>query len=91
MNKEEIYGLIGFVLSSKCRLKVLKAINEDFKMPSEIARELGMHSAQVSCSLTYLKKKKLVRCLNENAQKGRIYICTPLGLEILNNILKKID
>ena len=55
MNKEEIYGLIGFVLSSKCRLKVLKAINEDFKMPSEIARELGMHSAQVSCSLTYLK------------------------------------
>ena len=91
MNKEEFYGLIGFVLSSRNRTKVLKAINEDYKMPSEIGRELDMNSDQVSYALTYLKKKKLVRCLNENAQKGRIYVCTPLGLEILNNILKRID
>ena len=46
MNKEEFYGLIGFVLSSRNRTKVLKAINEDYKMPSEIGRELDMNSAQ---------------------------------------------
>ena len=91
MDKKELYGLIGFVLSSRNRVQVLKAINEDYKMPSEIGRELDMNVALVSYSLSSLKRKKLVRCLNENASKGRIYVCTPLGLEILNNILKKID
>ena len=91
MDKKELYGLIGFVLSSRNRVKVLKAINEDYKMPSEIGRELDMNFALVSYSLSSLKRKKLVRCLNENASKGRIYVCTPLGLEILNNILQKID
>ena len=91
MDKKELYGLIGFVLSSRNRVQVLKAINEDYKMPSEIGRELDMNFALVSYSLSSLKRKKLVRCLNENASKGRIYVCTPLGLEILNNILKKID
>lgn len=91
MDKKELYGLIGFVLSSRNRVQVLKAINEDYKMPSEIGRELDMSSALVSYSLSTLKSKKLVRCLNENASKGRVYVCTPLGLEILNNILKKID
>jgi predicted transcriptional regulator len=91
MDKKELYGLIGFVLSSRNRVKVLKAINEDYKMPSEIGRELDMNFALVSYSLSTLKRKKLVRCLNESASKGRVYVCTPLGLEILNNILKKID
>ena len=91
MDKKELYGLIGFVLSSRNRVQVLKAINEEYKMPSEIGRELDMNFALVSYSLSSLKRKKLVRCLNENASKGRIYVCTPLGLEILNNILKKID
>ena len=91
MDKKELYGLIGFVLSSKNRVKVLNAINKDYKMPSEIGRELDMNFAMVSYSLSTLKSKKLVRCLNENASKGRIYICTPLGLEILNNILKRIN
>ena len=91
MDKKELYGLIGFVLSSRNRVQVLKAINEDYKMPSEIGRELDMNFALVSYSLSTLKRKKLVRCINENASKGRVYVCTQLGLEILNNILKRID
>lgn len=91
MKEEEFYGLIGFVLVSKNRTKILKALRNDYKMPSEISRELDMGTAQVSFGLSDLKKKKLVKCLNENVQKGRLYVCTPLGLEVLNKILKKID
>ena len=89
MDDEEYYGLIGFVLVSKNRSKILKAIRNDYKMPSEIAKELDMSTAQVSFGLAGLKSKKLVKCLNENVQKGRLYVCTPLGLEILNTIIKK--
>ena len=90
MDEEEYYELMGFVLVSTNRKKILNAIREDYKMPSEIAKELDMSSAQVSFGLSDLKKKKLVRCLNENVQKGRLYVCTPLGMEILKKILKKI-
>ena len=89
MDDEEYYGLIGFVLVSKNRSKILKALSNDYKMPSEIAKELDMSAAQVSLGLSDLKSKKLVKCLNENVQKGRLYVCTPLGLEILNTIIKK--
>ena len=42
MDDEEYYGLIGFVLVSKNRTKILKAIRNHYKMPSEIAKELDM-------------------------------------------------
>ncbi len=39
-------------------------------MPSEIASKTGLGTTQVSNSLTELKKKKLVECVNEEDKKG---------------------
>lgn len=80
--ENEIFYLLGYVKVSPSRTKVLKSIRT-IKMPSEIARENHMRETQVSSALSDLKNKNLAVCLNEEASKGRLYIITPLGEEIL--------
>ncbi len=48
-------------------------------MPSEIARDININTSQVSAALSDLKKQELVICV-------RLYKCTELGLEVLENI-----
>ena len=83
MNNSEIYALLGYIKVSPYRTNTLKAINDSVKMPSEIAKELNIKTSQVSAALSDLKKKNLVICVNEEVRKGRLYKCTPLGLELL--------
>lgn len=86
MNEKEFYEILGFVKISPHRTNTLKCINEDLKIPSEIAKELNTRTSQVSAALLDLKQKNLVVCVNENVRKGRLYKCTELGLEILKKI-----
>ncbi len=53
------------------RYKTIKSLSgNDYKMPSEIAKETNLRPTQVSGALNDLKSKKLVICLNENAKKA---------------------
>ncbi len=88
MNNKELFLMMGFFKSSKVRLHILKAIENSIKTPSEISRELDIHSRKTSDALTDLKKKKLVVCLNEEARKGRLYTSSELGKEILREYEK---
>lgn len=86
MDEEYILSLLGFVKVSRLRTQALKALGKDVKMPSEISRETGIRTSQVSGSLSEMKKKDLVVCINEEANKGRLYRCTPLGLEVYKRL-----
>ena len=86
MNESELYDLLGFIKISKYRMNTIKSIGDDIKIPSEIAKELNIETSQVSYALMDLKEKKLVKCLNEEAKKGRLYQCTDLGKELLKNL-----
>lgn len=83
MNNQEIYSILGFVKISAYRTKTLKAIGDEFKMPSEISAELNLKTSQISTALMDLKNKNLVVCINEDVRKGRLYKCTDLGKEVL--------
>lgn len=83
MNKEDLFCLVGFVKVSQHRMKTLKSIGTKLKMPSEIGRETDLRTSQVSRVLRDLKRKDLVICINEDVKKGRLYKCTPLGLEVM--------
>lgn len=89
MNKKELYSAIGFLKISKTRQKILNCLGDNYMMPSEIASKTGLGTTQVSNSLTGLKKRKIVECVNENDKKGRLYEITPTGKEVLKH-LKKI-
>jgi len=70
---------ISLIKSSEYRHKVLKAIGDEVVTPSEIARKVDLRLNHVSTVLTDLKDKKLVKCLNEETKKGRLYQLTELG------------
>lgn len=70
---------ISLLKSSKYRLKIIKAIEKDTVTPSEIAEKIGIRLNHVSMFLKELKENNLVKCLNEDTRKGRLYELTELG------------
>ena len=66
MNKKEseenIWEIIGFIKVSSSRYKTIKSLSgNDYKMPSEIAKETNLRPTQVSSALNDLKSKKQMR------------------------------
>jgi len=85
MNDETI-KILSFVRSSKHRENILRFIDDEIKIPTEIARNINISSKHISKYLGELKDKNVVVCLNENDKRGRLYKLTPLGNEILKYI-----
>lgn len=90
MNEEELLNTLGYVMASTYRLSVIEYIGNGVKIPSDIARKIGVRTNHISNVLSDLKKNGLVVCLNENAHKGRLYKNTELSLKILK-YLKEMD
>lgn len=70
---------ISLIKSSEYRHKVLKAIGNEIVTPTEIAQKVGLRLNHISMVLTELKKNNLVKCLNEETKKGRLYQLTRIG------------
>ena len=83
MNEEKILSLLGYVMASSYRLKVIQYIGNGVRIPSDIANKIGVRTNHISNVLSDLKEHDLVVCLNEDAHKGRLYKNTELSLEIL--------
>ena len=77
------WELIGKIKSSEWRLRVLKILNENMKLPSELSKEANISSSHISEVLSNLEEMKLIECKNPNLRKGKIYSITKLGKEIL--------
>ena len=86
--KKEIIGKVAYIKSSKNRYKVLQTLYDDFKLPSEISKETDIRLNHVSALLKDLKENDFVLCLNEDDAKGRMYVITDTGKEVIN-ILRK--
>lgn len=84
MDEKELFSIFGFLKISKCRAKILMALEDDILMPIELAHMLNLKPSQISNALMEMKEKNLVRCLNENANKGRLYTCTDYGRDIMH-------
>jgi len=76
---------ISLIKSSEYRNKVMKAISNEILTPSEIAKKVGLRLNHVSMVLTELKENNLVKCLNEETKKGRLYQLTELGKNAITN------
>jgi len=84
--REEILVLKAYVEISGYRLKTLKAIGYDYKIPKVIAKEAGIRPNHISKVLRELKDHELAECINEEARKGRLYRLTKNGKEILEMV-----
>lgn len=86
MEREKLLEIVGYVKVSDYRTKTLKFIGNSHKMPSEIAKELGIGTSHASNIIRALKKYDLVTCTNPNVRKGRLYENTKLAHEVLKNL-----
>ena len=77
---------ISLLKSSEYRLKIIKAIEKNTVTPSEIAEKIGIRLNHVSMFLKELKENNLVKCLNEDTRKGRLYELTELGQDAINKL-----
>lgn len=84
MDEPKLFELLGYIKISPYRTNTLKSIGDDLKMPSEIARDIGISTSKVSSALSDLKNQNLVICVNEEVRKGRLYKCTDLGLKLID-------
>lgn len=78
--------LKAYVEISSYRVKVIKAIGNDIKIPTKIAKDSGIRTNHISKVLKELKDKNIIECINEEARKGRLYRLTPIGIQIYNEV-----
>ena len=78
---------VSFIISSSYRHKVLKGLNEP-KTPSKLSKELEINKTHISRALSELESKKMIKCLTPEAKKGKIYVSTDYGKELLEKASK---
>ncbi len=75
---------LKFIQRSTYRQRVLKALDDDVLMPTEIAERSNIKTNHVSKVLSELKSKELIEIINPEARKGRLYRLTETGKEIVD-------
>ena len=91
MNKKnELHGNlkedIDYVKNSQYRMKVIKSLDGNVKIPSEIANDTEIFQNHISNTIRQLREHKLIECINPEVKKGRLYRLTDRGEKIVNNI-----
>ena len=88
MSKKDDMSIISLLARSKKRIKVLKSLENEDKIPSKISKDIDDNSNHVSKYLKTLKEAELVECLNEKDKRYRFYSITDKGKYYLNKVEK---
>ena len=83
---DEMLKEMSYVEISKYRTKVMKALEDDVKIHSQIAKDSEIRQNHISKVLSELKAHELVECINPEVRKGRLYRLTDKGNELVKNI-----
>lgn len=76
---DEMLSEISYVQISSYRAKVMKSLEGDVKIPSQIAKDSDIRVNHISKVLSELKAHELVECINSEVKKGRLYRQTDKG------------
>lgn len=77
---------LGWLKASEYRKDVLLALNDKRLTPKDIAGETEYYLSHVSNTLSDLEDKNLAECLTPDRNKGRIYVLTEEGKEMMEEI-----
>jgi DNA-binding MarR family transcriptional regulator len=76
----------SFIIASTYRKRILLALENKPKTPTQIALETKIHKGNVSKILGELRKKQFVECITPNVRKARFYCLTNKGKEVARKI-----
>ncbi|WP_405305902.1 winged helix-turn-helix domain-containing protein [Methanobrevibacter sp.] len=83
---DEMLTEISYVNISKYRTKVMKSLDGEVLIPTQISENSGIRTNHVSKVLSELKAHELIECINPEFRKGRLYRLTEKGEEIVENL-----
>ena len=83
---DETLKKYAYVNISSYRKKAVKSLNDDMKIPTQLAADTGIRRIHISKVLRELKEKGVVECINEEAKRGRLYRLTKVGEDIADKI-----
>ena len=83
---DEMLTEISYVQISKYREKVMKSLEGEVKIPSQIAKDSDIRVNHISKVLSELKAHELVECINPEVRKGRLYRLTDKGKKVTVNL-----
>ncbi len=75
--------LRAFILRGKNRLLVLKTLRDGEKTQAQLHHETGLYRSHVTRTLSELKGKGLVKCLNPKDRIYKLYVLTEKGQALL--------
>lgn len=76
---------VAFVLKSEKRKRLLFLLEKP-KTPTQLSKAMGSSLPNISLKLKDMRDTGLVKCINEESLKGRIYVLTEKGRETLEKI-----
>lgn len=78
---------IGYIGSSKYRQLVMVFLaTHGANIPTDIAKGTGIRTNHISKTLKELSNKGVIKCLNDEARKGRLYAITDKGVKVLEEM-----
>ena len=83
---DEMLTEISYVQISKYREKVMKSLEGEVKIPSQIAKDSDIRVNHISKVLSELKAHELIECINPEVRKGRLYRHTDKGEIVSKNL-----
>lgn len=83
---DETLKVIGYLVSSKYRVKVVKSLSKNDNTPTGIANDCGIRTNHISKVLKELKDSGIAVCTNERDRKYRNYQLTELGREVAKEL-----
>lgn len=83
---DEMLTEMSYVKISTYRTKVMKSLDDEVKIPSQIAKDSDILQNHISAVLKQLKEHELVECINPEVRKGRLYRLTEHGKDIVKNM-----
>ncbi len=83
---DETLKKYAYVNISSYRAKAVKSLQNDVKIPTQIADETGIRRNHISKVLRELKESGVAECINEEAKRGRMYRLTSVGEDIAENL-----
>ena len=85
MEKPNIDELVVWVKDGKYRIKILRVLEKDKLISSEIAQKINNHRSTTSRILKNLKDKQLITSINAGS-RTIMYFITDLGKEVLKTV-----
>lgn len=83
---DETLKLFAYINISSYRANAVRALKDEQKTPTRIAKDSGVRLNHISKILRELKECGVAVCLNEEDKKYRIYELTELGKVIAENL-----